>query len=248
MLADELHASDLAELIQRLRIADRQFRVFGSKEHRYRLGKVLSAESLASFESAKQVKLPDDYRNFLATVGNGCAGPFYGLEPLEKAAYRDLSKPFRLTQATDEFADEECESFGDRDEYPGILEFCHQGCAIYSYLVVNGPTYGTIWDGREDFYPTGLTFAAWYREWAERAIRSLENEKLVPLIRVGMSKAEVLSRVGGDWRERDVRFACFFEASEIPAQLELDQHGVVTKINPWPFISASPRYKNKEDV
>ena len=44
--------------------------------------------------------------------------------------------------------DEELERLPDRDEYPGILEFCHQGCAIYSYLVVNGPTYGTIWDGR----------------------------------------------------------------------------------------------------
>lgn len=122
------------------------------------------------------------------------------------------------------------------------MEFCHQGCAIYSYLVTNGPTYGTIWEGREYFYPTGLTFGVWYRRWVERAHLALENERLVPRLRVGMLRADVLAEVGGDWKARPAlgRPVRYFEAADFPAQLELDEQDVVIKVNPWPFISARP--------
>src|SRR5207247_10746384 len=130
-------------------------RVFGAEHHRYRLGPTLSKAELAAFESANRVPLPEDYRWFLSVVGNGGAGPFYGLEPLGTFG-RDLSRPFPFITATDRLSDEELERLPDRDEYPGILEFCHQGCAIYSYLVVNGPTYVTIWDRGRDYPATGL--------------------------------------------------------------------------------------------
>jgi hypothetical protein len=240
MVASE-DISGLGELVKRLRAVDRGFRVFGSKQHQYRLGRALPEAALTAFESAHRVKLPEDYRCFLGCVGNGGAGPFYGIEPLGTFG-RDLSRPFPLTRATDQLAEEEVERLGDRDEYPGVLEFCHQGCAIYSYLVVNGPTYGTIWHGREDFYPTGLSFSVWYRRWAERALRTLDNERLIPRLRVGMSKTDVIAEVGGDWRARQAlnRPIWYFEASDIPAQLELDERGIVVKVNPWPFITARP--------
>lgn len=237
--ADEI--AELGDMLRRLRAADPNFRVFGSAEHRYRLGPTLSEDELAAFESANRIRLPEDYRRFLAEVGNGGAGPYYGLEPLGTFG-RDLSKPFPFTKATDTLNDEELALLPDRDEYPGILEFCHQGCAIYAYLVVNGPTYGTIWNGREDFYPTNLAFGVWYRRWLERALLTLDNERLVPRLRVGMSRADVLSEVGGDWRARPAlgRPVRYFEAADIPAQLELDERDVVVKISPWPFIVARP--------
>ena len=139
--------ADLGDLLHRLRAADPNFRVFGSKHHCYRLGPTLSDRELSEFESTNRVRLPEDYRRFLAVVGNGGAGPFYGMEPLSTFG-RDLSRPFPFNEATDTLTDEELERLPDRDIYPGILEFCHEGCAIYSYLVVNGPTYGTVWIGR----------------------------------------------------------------------------------------------------
>jgi hypothetical protein len=233
--------ADLGALLNRLRAADARRRVFGSEKHGYRLGPVLSEAELASFESAHSVRLPEDYRYFLAKVGNGGAGPFYGLEPLHTFG-RDLFRPFPFTQATDQLTEDELERLPDRDVYPGVLEFCHQGCAIYSYLVVNGPTYGAIWDGREDFYPTGLSFGVWYRRWLERALRALENERLVPRLRVGMSRDDVLTETGGSWEERPAmaRSVRYFEAADIPAQLELDEQNVVIKVSPWPFIVARP--------
>jgi hypothetical protein len=226
--------ADIGERLARLRGADRGYRVFGSGQHEYRLGPVLSEEEVGAFESAHGVRLPEDYRCFLRTVGNGGAGPFYGLEPLATLD-RDLTRPFPLTHATDQLSEEELVRLGDRDEYPGVLEFCHQGCAIYSYLVVNGPAYGTIWDGREDFYPTDLTFAAWYSSWVERALRRLENVKLVAVLRVGMSKADVLRETPGLWHERKAlhRSVWYYEATDIPAQLELNEQGIVVKVAPW---------------
>jgi hypothetical protein len=228
---------ELGDMLRRLRAADTSFRVFGSKQHRYWLGPTLSESELAAFESANRIRLPDDYRRFLAVVGNGGAGPFYGLEPLGTLG-RDLSQPFHVTTATDALTHEDVERLGDRDEYPGILEFCHHGCAIYSYLVVNGASYGTIWDGREEFYPTGLAFGVWYRHWFERALRTLGNERLVARLKVGMSRADVLAEVGGDWQARPAlgRPVRYFEAADIPAQLELDERDVVIKVSVYPFI------------
>jgi hypothetical protein len=235
--------AELCDMLRRLQAADSSFRVFGSKEHRYQLGPTLSERELAVFESANRVRLPDDYRRFLSMVGNGGAGPFYGLEPLGTFG-RDLSRPFPFpfATATDGLTDDDPERSGDRDEYPGILEFCHQGCAIYSYLVVNGPTYGTVWDGREDFYPTGLAFGVWYRRWLKRALLALDNERLVARLRVGMSRAEVLAEVGGVWQTRPAlgRPVRYFEAADIPAQLELDERDIVVRVNPWSFIQARP--------
>jgi hypothetical protein len=205
--------------------------------HRYRLGAVLSEATLAAFESANGVGLPQDYRRFLSEIGNGGAGPYYGLEPLGTFG-RDLSRPFPFVTPPDTLTDDELDELPDGDKYSGVLEFCHQGCANYSYLVVNGPTYGTIWGGGELLYPTGMAFGVWYRRWLERALRVLDNERLVPRLRVGMTRAEVIAEVGGDWQARPAlhRPVRYFEAAEIPAQLELDQRDVVIQINLWPFI------------
>lgn len=197
---------------------------------------------MRGFESNHGIDLPPDYRCFLTTIGNGGAGPFYGLEVL-RAFDRDLSKPFPFTAATDSIRADE--PGRDVAEFPGLLEVCHQGCGIYSYLVVNGPTYGTIWDGRaedDDYRPTGLAFNVWYRRWASRALLALENERLVQRLRVGMSEADVLAAVGGHWQKRPAANGqlWYFEAPEIPAQVLLDERGVVTKVSPWPFIVAAP--------
>jgi hypothetical protein len=226
----------LAELVLRLRKADRWHRVFGASHHKYRLGKPLALAELTAFESSCGVRLPEDYRSFLLTVGNGGAGPKYGLEPLQSGR-RDLSRPFPFTGATDEMSDEELDAYGGCDDYPGILELCHYGCNIYAYLVANGPTCGTIWVGREDFYPTGLSFSDWYRDWAEQSLQRLENLALVKKLRVGMSKIDVIGTTGGDWSERvTVGGVRYFEASQIPAQLELNEGGIVTKVKPWPSL------------
>src|SRR5262245_45385533 len=67
----------IAEDLSRLRAA--KVEVFGSGAHRFDLRAPLSPPELAAFEERHQVKLPEDYREFLIRVGRGGAGPYYGL-------------------------------------------------------------------------------------------------------------------------------------------------------------------------
>jgi hypothetical protein len=236
-----MEQTDIAELgdrLERLRAADTSLRVFGASQHRYTLGPTLSEGELVAFESANRIRLPNDYRHFLAMLGNGGAGPYYGLERLN-AYGQDLSRPFPFTTPTDAFGDAELERLLDGcDAYPGLLEVCHHGSGIFSSLVVNGPAYGTIWEGREDFYPTDLTFLIWYRRWLERALRVLDNERLIARLRLGMTPADVLAEVGGDWKMRPAlgRPLRYFESNEIPAQLVLDERDLVVEVKPWTFF------------
>jgi hypothetical protein len=248
--------AELADELRQLRAADTGFRVFGSPSHRYVMRPVLSEQALREFEAARGVILPDDYRLFLRTVGDGAAGPSYGLQSLETASkYHTPGEPFPFEQPADsEFVDEVADWRRHRDGSlyvagdavgqwqddgePGVLEICEHGCAIYSYLVVTGPSRGTMWDGSDSLYPTGETFLAWYRTWVQRSLRNVRNEERAKQLRVGMTTAEVADAVDAAWKERPASQGpvVFYEAPGIPAQLELDEQGRVTRINPWPHL------------
>jgi hypothetical protein len=103
MLEETNDIAELSDMLRRLRAADTSFRVFGSEQHRYSFGPTLSESELAAFESTNRIGLPNDYRRFLAMVGDGGAGPFYGLARLN-ACGRDLSRPFPFATMTDALA------------------------------------------------------------------------------------------------------------------------------------------------
>jgi hypothetical protein len=65
--------------IERLRHLDPGFAIFGSAEHRYQLNEPLSETVVAKFEKQHSIVLPDDYRRYLTEMGNGGAGPAYGV-------------------------------------------------------------------------------------------------------------------------------------------------------------------------
>lgn len=66
--------------LEKLRAADPNCLLFGVETHRYRLGSRLSAADIKSAEREYGVDLPSDYASFLSQVGNGGAGPGYGLQ------------------------------------------------------------------------------------------------------------------------------------------------------------------------
>jgi hypothetical protein len=63
---------------------DRSFMVFGAKNHRYQLKPKLTAQQINSVETEYCCRLPNSYRSFLASLGNGGAGPGAGLFPLAR--------------------------------------------------------------------------------------------------------------------------------------------------------------------
>jgi SMI1 / KNR4 family (SUKH-1) len=136
----EDRVAQLAQLLDELRLSDLDCRLFGARKHRYILAPTLGEARLSALEAVYDVRLPEDYRSFLRLVGNGGAGPHYGLFSLEEAVPKEdlsaLATPFPYAAA---------HVPADDDRLPGCLTLAHHGCGYYDFLVVTGPdgdTYG----------------------------------------------------------------------------------------------------------
>src|SRR4051812_36275678 len=91
-----------------LRRKDKNLIVFGSQLHQYKIQPKKTEDELQEFELKYNIKLPNEYQEFLKLVGNGGAGPNLGLEPIQNGIYKNLdyesglidpSKEFRFTEA-----------------------------------------------------------------------------------------------------------------------------------------------------
>jgi hypothetical protein len=79
---------DRAEVVDRLgllRRTDPGFTRFGSAVHRYSLNQPLPESEVTAFEARHGLSLPEEYRAFLVEVGDGGAGPFYGIFRLDRS-------------------------------------------------------------------------------------------------------------------------------------------------------------------
>jgi hypothetical protein len=174
--------AEVAARLDFLRRADPGFARFGSAAHRYLLNQPLTPSGVAAFESRHGVSLPEDYRSFLLEVGDGGAGPFYGIFRLDRSDLPDrcdddlrpgfLAGEFPHAQPWNDVGEsgpESEEEYCDPAHIRGSLNLTHQGCGYMVRLVLNGPQRGTLWeDGRcsdMGITPFAPSFAAWYLRW-----------------------------------------------------------------------------------
>ncbi|MGI1679207.1 MAG: SMI1/KNR4 family protein [Cellvibrionaceae bacterium] len=156
----------IKENLSKLEALDKKCNLFGSSSHNYRLNDPLSDSVISAFEEKNSITLPEEYRSYIAEIGNGGVGPYYGLQTLENSLFSDLdykrpgelvkpSEPFPFTEPWNmEFSGEEQdeaayekyekEYFSEKWE-TGILRICNYGCGITLNLVVNGHEKGNIW-------------------------------------------------------------------------------------------------------
>ncbi|MBT2293571.1 SMI1/KNR4 family protein [Paenibacillus albidus] len=172
--------------IEQASLKDGGREVFGAKSHQYTRKPVLSMQEIEAFEREHGIQLPLPYRLFLARVGNGGAGPYYGIYPLDKNNSGDrLSEPFQLKpDLSDEewkaLTDFEDEAGGDEyDEafdrlFQGMLALGTQGCTYEMGLVLNGEYNGRIvyYDGdlQKPFFTYEANFLDWYERWLDEII------------------------------------------------------------------------------
>ena len=177
----ESRIARMVEKLAKIKALDRDFRLFGAERHRYELNEPLTNARLDDFEKRYRILLPPDYRLFLSKMGNGGAGPFYGIVELENSLYTDMehrredektdpSLPFPHTAPQYMFDAEAAGAGFDEEEFyaqwhdpvhvRGILRICNFGCGIFIDLVVNGAEYGNMWlsDIVNDYgiFPVGI--------------------------------------------------------------------------------------------
>ncbi|HEU4880609.1 MAG TPA: SMI1/KNR4 family protein [Longimicrobium sp.] len=155
----------------------------------------LAEDEVAAVEARLGVTMPEEYRGFITRVGNGGAGPAYGLFALERALRVSkldehpelLATPFPHVEAYNPDKDPEVLAFWNRAdrgevseeeadahalrEAAGTLALCDEGCGYIHLLVVTGPARGTMWiDSRgadAGFIPLDVTFLQWYERWID---------------------------------------------------------------------------------
>ena len=72
-------AKRILKLLEQAKAKDSDFVRFGADSHQYKLSPPASEETIQKFEEQEGIRLPEEYRDFLLFVGNGGAGPYYGL-------------------------------------------------------------------------------------------------------------------------------------------------------------------------
>lgn len=167
--------------IAALKKRDKAFDLFGADFHEYELNPPLTEADVAAFEQRYAIRLPADYRGFLIFVGNGGAGPHYGLFRLGETEGSDgTSLPWK----------EGIYDSALRQPWPHRT-ICNLGFGLRDWLVVTGPEAGNVWrDSRMD--ARGLipyeredghrwTFMDWYLHWLNGALREFNVKFAVPL-------------------------------------------------------------------
>jgi hypothetical protein len=148
--------------LQRLAAADATVLRFGAATHRYRRGVPISESRLAEIEAAGQVRLPEDYRDFLLEFGDGGAGPYYGLVALDQ--------PAQLAQLAGACQLGEHVAAAPATPWCGVVTLGHLGCGYLVYLVLSGPRRGQVWlDASAAGVMTCIAphFIAYYSDWLE---------------------------------------------------------------------------------
>lgn len=173
-MAETFPAAELRRLLESAREADRGCKQFGAGAHRYRWNPPASEAEVEEFERETGVRLPEEYRNFLLLLGDGGAGPFYGLFSLgEVRKWLDWEvQPEKKPRLYPGMAvpEESCETDEEWEECRrGIIPIGSQGDSYFTCLMVSGPDRGRvvyIEDGMSwVFFPREQGFLPWYVRW-----------------------------------------------------------------------------------
>lgn len=116
--------------------------------------KPLKEEQVAKFEQKNGIKLPEDYRRFITTIAGSGSQPFYGLSSIFDRDINDVDVNKKFIYTIDNpldmynYLEKGYYEFDDDYEDAGFVWLCHEGCGMYSILIVNSDdkdTYGTVW-------------------------------------------------------------------------------------------------------
>lgn len=184
----------LERIRQKLKTAaqtDADHQLFGARSHTYAMNSPLSLDELRQFEQANGVILPEEFSAFLMHIGNGGAGPYYGIHPLGTKQAIDLDRigepsPLQAAMTKEQWeskypwikdesvlSDEEYEK-ASAELFQGLLNIGEQGCTYETMLVITGKNRGKVvyidLDYQKPFVTYEAHFLDWYERWLDEVI------------------------------------------------------------------------------
>lgn len=178
---------------------DKAFSEFGASSHQYRVNRKLTAKKLTDWQAHNQVTLPEHFAQFLTEVGNGGAGPYYGIYSIEKAASNTdrqalLAKSVLHPGMAKEEWNHLTEPLTNDEDIPdteydevcnkvlgGMLCIGTQGCEYDMYLILEGKHRGRIvytsgfYPDHPFFFVYEDSFLDWYERWLDEIILDYDN-------------------------------------------------------------------------
>ncbi len=85
-----LNRDEIILILNQAKNIDSKYELFGTNKHKYQLNPPVASSFVRSIEEKYDFLLPDDYFQFITEVGDGGAGPHYGIEPFEDLVKRSL--------------------------------------------------------------------------------------------------------------------------------------------------------------
>ncbi|WP_327085181.1 SMI1/KNR4 family protein [Nonomuraea sp. NBC_01738] len=182
-----MHLDVIRRGLDALRAYDPEFALFGARTHRYRFGPPIEEAALVTIEARIGTRLPDDYRTFLSRLGNGGAGPYYGVHGVRQDAAWERFGPFPFTRAWEPPEDDDDEVMAAAFE--GLLAVAEHGCGYRSHLVVAGRAAGQVWGDwtvvGEVLAPEAESFGAWYHDWLAASLREVLGNRIESAVHDG---------------------------------------------------------------
>lgn len=135
---------------------------------------VTTEPEVVADEQAVQLLFPPLLKKLYSEIGNGGWGPGYGLLGLTGGATDDVGD----TAVQSYLARRRVNNKDPLWQWPsGLLPICHWGCAIYSCIDCQRPSFPMVCfdpNAHDDssnwsdaFYPEGVGFDRWIKLWAE---------------------------------------------------------------------------------
>jgi hypothetical protein len=188
--------NEIKTKLEALRNLDKACAIFGAHKHKYHLNATLSEEEIAQIETENGIVISEEYREVLKYLGNGYAGPGYGLEELSLAhinpPYMGTNELLRNWEDPGKME----EDMVDLDEISGYIKLIDYGCCMETCLIVNGKEQGDLiffdCDGRfEKIKDKSLLDI--YEKWLDESIGVMER------VRKKLLEMPLQEVIGSEW-------------------------------------------------
>lgn len=171
----------VVERMARLRALDPDCKVSGAHHHRHQLGAKVPERQLLALEKKLGVALPPGLRAFYATVGDGGAGPDFGLYPFSALKRHRPATPYpgvaalRAIGARTEPKQppDPRHAFVSSSRFCGMITLLTSGCSLYSAVVCAGDVGRIIHYDDDRIVETDDTLVGWYDRWLDEQLARL---------------------------------------------------------------------------